>query len=900
MIKFGEVLKDRMKAIYKISIFFCLFLAFQSSRGLAQTVAGTVIDTAAVPISNATVNLVAGTDTLRTQTDKNGRFTFKTVRSKSFFLSITNVGYDQHKGTYNIDPSEKQLQLTPITLKTAGNMLKEVTVFAKVNPVRVMKDTIEFNAAAYQVLQGDKVNDLLKQLPGIEVDGEDNVTTMGKNMTKLRVNGKDFFTNNVKDFINQLPASIVAKIQVIDDYGDQANFNGIKTGEPQKMLNIVTKADINSGMFGNIGVKTGTSNQNTLNGNANIWRPNEQIGTTLGISRLDNGAGQNKTNMVAINFRKTLKKEASIGFNYNFYNMDVDNQNTSFMETENILGTIYNDTENQGNNKTNNHNLNFDFQKNGKKDFISASANIAYSQSKSNNNTSSKQTGVIKQDLLDQRLSTSRAPNVNGNMSWSRKLAKKGSSLNANLSFSAALNKNDGNILSNTLYYDPITEVLAKDSLLNRLVNTLGNNNNIVGAFTYSYPLKKHKDTLTSSQLNASYNFSIGNSNNDVLTYVTDQANHIRYVDSLSTQYTSLFFTQQIGTSYSFNNKKINTTVGASVRPNLLLGDYENLDAKIRNTTVNYAPIFNLSYRLSTTKSISVRYNGNSNSPSANQLQPVRNTQNLQNVVIGNPDLKPSFNHSFNVSYNANDFKTGRSLQLALGGSTTQNQIVSNVILIRDTLNSLKQETRYENADGMYNLNGNYAYNIPLVKNKLTFSLRGNLSFANNVVFTDNVKLFNKSLNLSQSVSSTLNLKNVNLSTSASYGLNTNNFSLLNSPSRNIETWNFSLNARATVFKTFKLTTNLSKRINSGYALANRNPLLIGATINKTFLKSRALSVNVQAVDLLAQGNNLTRYVSANTTVDSRNNQITRYFTFGLSYNLQKFGGKGGRMTIYD
>lgn len=898
-----DFVENKLKAIYKLSALLFFFFNFcWSIAATAQTshkVEGSVVDSLSVAIADANIILIAGSDTLKTVTDKSGKFSFKGIKTDGFSLSISSMGYHTNTGTYKFDKGEKQLHIAPIILKNSGIMLKEVVVHAAVKPMRVMKDTVEFNAGAFQVLAGDKVSDLIKQMPGIDVDFEDNVTTMGKEMTKLRVNGKDFFTNNVKEFISKLPASIVAKIQVIDDYGDDANFTGIKVGEPQKMLNIVTKSEIKGGVFGSIGVNGGTSKQVSLNGNGNIWREKEQIGTNFNATQANNGAGQSRNGGGSVNLRRTFKKNGSFGVNYSFYNNYNDSENISFIETVNTLGTIYSANENSGTNKGGNHNLGFDYQNNTKKDFINASMGVGYSQSSGNNNSSAKQEGIIKQDLFNESSSRNRAPSINGNLNWSRRLAKKGASISANMNLRASLGRNNQNIISNTLYYDPMTAVLVKDSLLNRQVDSRNNNNNFGGTITYSHPLKKPKDTLASRNINASYGFSIGNTNNDILTYVTDKANNVRYVDSLSTQYSSLFFSQNIGLNYSFNSKKINYTLGASVRPSTLIGDYENLNVHIKNTNINYAPTFNFSYRVKDNKTLTMRYNGNSSSPSPNQLQPVRNTQNLQNVVVGNPDLKPSFSHTFNLGYNNNDPKSGRSLQLSIGASTTQNQIVSNVILIRDTLNGLKQETHYENANGMYNLNGNYFYNIPLAKNKFTINFRGNFNYGNNIVFTDNVKLFNKSFSFSQSVGSNLMFKKVSINGSAAYSLNANNYTLIKGASRNIETWNFSLTTRGNFLKVYRFEANFSKRINTGYAIANTNPFLIGATLSRTFLKSKVLSANVRVADLLNQGNNLSRYVSGNSTIDSRSNQITRYFTFGLSYSLQKFGGNGGMITYY-
>jgi len=898
-----DFVENKLKTIYKLSaLLFLFFNLCYSTITLAQTshkVTGSVVDSLNVAIADANILLIAGTDTLRTVTDKSGKFIFKAIKTESFSLNISSMGYHTNTRSYKFEKGEKQLEIAPIILKNSGIMLKEVEVHAAVKPMRVMKDTVEFNAAAFQVLAGDKVSDLIKQMPGIEVDFEDNVTTMGKGMTKLRVNGKDFFTNNVKDFISKLPASIVAKIQVIDDYGDDANFTGIKVGEPQKMLNIVTKSEVKGGMFGSIGVNGGTSKQVSVDGNTNIWREKEQIGAYFNADQGDNGAGQSRSSNAAINFRRTFKKNGSFGIKYYFYNNYNDNENVSFIETVNTLGTIYSANQSSGNNKGGNHSVGLDYQNNTQKDFINGSMNIGYSQNSGNNNSSAKQNGIIKQDLLNESNSRNTTPNINGNLNWSRKLAKKGASISGNITLRASLGKNRQNIISNTLYYDPITLVLAKDSLLNRLVNARNNNNNFGGMITYSHPLKKPKDTLSSRNINASYGFAIGNTNNDILTYVTDKANNVRYVDSLSTQYSSLFFSQNIGLNYAFNSKKMNYTLGGSIRPSTLIGDYENLNVQLKNTNINYAPTFNLSYRVKNNKTLSMRYNGNSNSPSPNQLQPVRNTQNLQNVIVGNPNLKPSFSHTFNISYNGNDPKSGKSLQVSIGASTTQNQIVSNVILIRDTLNGLKQETHYENTNGAYNVNGNYFYNIPLAKNKFTINLSGNFNYGNNVVFTDNVKLFNQSFGISQSISSNLMLKKIAINGKATYGLNANNYTLIKGVSRNIETWNLALTARGNFLKTFKFETSFSKRINTGYAIANTNPFLIGATLSKTFLKSKLLTANVKVVDLLAQGNNLSRYVSGNSTIDSRSNQITRYFTFGLSYSLQKFGGSGGMITYY-
>lgn len=856
-----------------------------------RKISGSVIDSVANPIADANIMLVAGKDTLHSVSDKAGKFGFQNIKAINFMLHISIIGHSSYTGSFNFEEKESHLRLDPLTLASKGVMLEEVVIRGRIQSVRLMQDTIEFNAAAYTVLEGDKVADLLKQLPGVEVDDEDNVTAMGKGMTKLRVNGKDFFTNDVKEFISKLPAHIVAKIQVIDDYGDEANFTGIKVGEPQKMLNIVTKPDMDKGVFSTVNFSGGTNNQIGLGLNANIWETKNQIGINGNLNRADNGAGQSEGISLMANYRKMLK-EGSFGLSYGLNQHANDNESVLFIETVNTLGTIYNARENNGYSKGKNHNLNWDFQNNNQKNFFNASISLGYAEQSGINNSFSKQTGIIRQDLKNQSNSINQVPNINANFSWSKRINKKGKNVSFNMTMRNSQNKSTQELLSNILYYDPSTQFLVKDSLLNRMIDSKNNNLNLGGTITYTQPLKQPKDSLARRNLNASYSFSVGRTNNNVLTYVTDKLNNLHYVDSLSTQYESLFFTQNIGLNYSYSAKKINYFLGFSARPNTLIGSYQNLAVKVKNSQINYAPNFNFSYRPSPSKTISIRYNGSSSSPNQNQLQPVRNTQNLQNVIIGNPNLKPSFNHSIGLNFNNNELKSGRLLQLSLNATTTQNQIVSNVVLLRDTLNGLKQETRYENANGAYTLSGNYSYTVPLIKNKLNISFRGNLGYNNNIVFTDNVKFINKGLNFSQAASSSLTSKKVSINGGVMYGSNTNNYTLIKGNTRNVETWSFNLNSRATFLKQYKIGLNMDKRINTGYTLANSNPFLIGATLNRTFLKDKALSLNIQASDLLNQGNNLSRSVSGNSTIDSRTNQITRYFAFGLSYSPQRFGDR--------
>jgi len=215
--------------IYLI-LLFNLLLAGNAFSQVNNRVTGTVKDSLNKAITGASIIVVSGADTLRGVTDFRGKFGLSGIRTYRVELTVKSMGFMPHEQTVTF-PANRRLVNLPIFLAKDKNTLKEVVITTQVIPIRVMKDTVEYNAAAYLVRENDRVEELLRQLPGISFDREGRALAMGKPMNKLRIDGEDFFTNNVKDFIGQLPADMIAKVQVINDDGDEANCTGIKTGE---------------------------------------------------------------------------------------------------------------------------------------------------------------------------------------------------------------------------------------------------------------------------------------------------------------------------------------------------------------------------------------------------------------------------------------------------------------------------------------------------------------------------------------------------------------------------------------------------------------------------------------------------------------------------------------------
>lgn len=856
---------------------------------------GVVQDTTKVGIPGANVRLIAGKDTLSSNTDTTGSFSFSNVRSGNVTLLVRGIGYSAYHQVITLKDGIMEQSLPALVLKSAALQLNEVVIKGRVVPMRVMKDTVEFNADAYAVHENDKVEDLLKQLPGVEIDKDGNVSSAGKALTKIRVNGKDFFTGNVKEFISKLPAGTVSRIQFIDDYGDKANFTGIKTGEPQKILNVVLKSDRNNGNFGSVTASAGTDKRYGLNLNDYLWRDLRQIGVNANAGNTNTGAGINTNSNLGFSYRDKIKEKLIFGSNYNYaYNKNESIQQ-SLIETVNPQGIIYDKSANTNSSKSNGHNLDLSLESTDQENYLRGGFRGALQGTNSNAINESLQTGVVRRDLNTQRSSKQDNPNLNADFTMARKLKKPGRIISAGVNGSSGLTANNSDLDNQIKYYDPKTGVAVKDSLLNQLVDERNRTTTLNANFTFTEPLKA-KDSLVKRSLDFNYLFSLSRTRNSLDTKDRDQSGNIRDVDSLSNSYTSSFSKHIIGINYRYETKKLNYILGITGQPSLLTGAYEGRTDRINRAGFNFSPIARLNYMISTKSQFNFFYTGNSVEPNFNQLQPVRDTRNLNNIVIGNPDLKAAFNHLINLNYNHSNPQSGSNLQVGLRGAVTQNQVVSNTLLIADKLvpDSLKnfnQETHYLNTNGNYNFGTNYYWSLPFGK-KYTFEMIGGINYNHRISFAEEVKNIGKGVNINQRVGLRMNRKWIMLHTSANYSYNSNRYSIRSFNSNTLQIWTFNMDSRIFILKSLVLGVNAAKTLNQGFSVNATNPFIINGSIEKTFFKHKQVSVKLEGNDFLNQGNNLTRTVTDNTTTESRTNQITRYFLLSFTWNLQSFGGE--------
>ncbi|WP_293308097.1 TonB-dependent receptor [Pedobacter sp. UBA5917] len=880
-----------MRILTKLISALLLFAAFStSSYAQNYTVKGIVLDTAGLPLPGAVVRIKSGTDSVGTSANPDGTFILSKIKYKQFTLSAGFIGYDTFSKQYLIDKGA-MLNITDIKLKPSSNTLEGV-VISGVPPVKVTEDTVSFNAKAFPVRDGDAVDEVLKRLPGIKVDKDGNVTSQGAPVTKIRVNGKDFFGTDVATAIKNLPADIIKNLQFIDDYGDQAKLTGIKTGEPEKVLNLTIEEDKKKGYFARASAGVGNSDRYNTSIRGNSMKGEQQIsfdGTSANANmRGGGGDGINTRNGLGLNYKNEFSTKLSADAAYNFNNNK--NNTISSTYTQSVLQDAsqnpINRLENAGNNSKSNNNShwfggNLEY-KIDTMNYLKISPNFSYS----NNSGNSAGASDITQDTLSTHrestnFNTSNNINARTNFFFNHKFEKKGRNITSwgSISYTSGENYRDVNNEYINTHSNKVDSVLQ-----NQLNNQNNRNFGLNAGVSYMEPIWKK----TFLEVNYNWNRSATNNSRDVYDVV---GGNEAFNPNLSNIYDYQFITNKVGLNYRYIGEKLNYTLGINAQPAILRG--ENLSNNIQtvNRTFNLIPSGRFSYKFSNQESFDINYWGRNNQPSFLQLQPILDNSNLQNQIIGNPDLKPEFIQSINAHYKQADWSAGKVIQANFKYERTNDKIVSTKQPID---NSVNQRTSYINADGYYTLQGDYNISKPLSsERKFTIGYSGSGQLNNNITFTDNSRIEAKNISWRQELEFRVDLKDiVNLQLETSYSQNLTNYSSDSFADRQSNRFECGIEGRNYFFKDLTFGYDFTKQINSGFDNgAVRNPTLLRLSMEYKFMKNDMAALRVEGFDLFDQNSGISRDVFDNVIVDRQVNRLGRYFMLSLIYRVRKFGG---------
>lgn len=905
-----------------------------------REVSGIVKDSTDLGVPGVTIRLTSERDTLITSTNPDGIFVFKNVKLATYTMSFTMMGYKQQINKYKQNDAIPRIVMDPIILKPMANTLDEVVI--KGAPAITYKtDTVEYRASDYIVRENATVDELLKKMEGMEVANDGSLIHQGNNVTKAKINGKTYAGGDIATAIQNLPAEIVDKIQIVDDYGDQAARTGIKDGDPEKVLNIVTRSDKSVGNSANIQAGAGNNERyesslfgTRLNGNQNLsvnLRLNNTVNGvantgTMGGEAMGNGGGgggrgnggnggggrggntggggsgngnsasgsggTTNSGGSAFSYRDQIGSKVRINTNYRYNFSNVNSLNSSLSEIYSTNGTIFSTNESERDNKIRNHNFNFELEADiDSNNFLRVTPEVTFSSTNNIGRSNIGQSGeLITQNQLGNSLSKNTRPNIGATVFYQHIFSKPRRNFSVQFSFNTSDQESEQE--RNTKFYKDDINVL--DSLVHRLIERKNLTSNYRGSFTYVEPLAANSQLEFNGQVN--YN----GYDNRAITSNIDAFENRTVVDSLSNIYDYSFTQARIALNYRYglsNTSKFRFSLGLTGVPAVLSGTKVSLGTSTHRSSFNLIPIARFQYQFSKTHSLQVNYSGNAQEPTFDQIQPVRDVSNPQNTIVGNPDLKVTFNHTVNLNYNNYIANHKLNYSVNANGSLIDNSVVSNVVQILNTNGQLlRNETRYVNMNGGYRLGGNYSINKQLNNRKYNLALSGNVSYNHGVSMSNNIESVTSTWNITERFGPRINPNEwLEVNPNVSYNITKSSNTI--SPNQiNTKTLALNIDGRFYMWQSLIFGYNASKNFVSGInANITSNPLVINAYIQKEFFKRRA-SITFQAFDILKQNNFVNLNVTDLMKTETRTNALSRYFMLRANVRLQKWtGAKGGR-----
>ncbi|MBB2150783.1 outer membrane beta-barrel protein [Pedobacter gandavensis] len=908
-----------------------------------REISGMVRDSTDLGVIGATVTLTSAKDTLKTSTNSDGIFVFKNVKSATYTLMVQSLGYNPTKPVrYKQNDAIPRIVMDPITLKEEKNLLNEV-VISGTPSITYKTDTVEYKASDYIVRKNATVDELLKKMEGMEVGTDGSLVHQGQAVTKAKLNGKEYLGGDIANAIKNLPAEIVDKIQVVDDYGDQAARTGVKDGDPEKILNITTRTDKSVGNMVNANVAAGSNKRfesgvfgtringnqilgvngsfnNTINGVAssgdngastNTGGGGGRGGNTMNTGSAGSTGGSGGTTQVgngSFSYRDKVSKKVSVNLNYGFTSTDVNSltrstaQRFAVIDTNVQKGVIDNRTDevarSMADNLNQGHNVRLEVEAElDSSNFLRIIPTLRYSSSTSNRLDSIFQTGYNHRNEFTRNYSKTTKPQIGTSIFYQHVFKKP----RRNVSMQVDLNSNnqDAEQIQDGRYvfFNPDPTKDPTDSLVNRIIARKNLQDNYRGSLTYVEPLTNN----TQLEFNAQVNYN--GYDNTATTRNIGPDGYLAVIDSLSNIYDYSFTQGRIAMNYRYGldrMSKVRFSVGLTGVPAVLSGTKASLGTSTHRNSFNLIPIARFEYMWSRQHRIQINYAGNAVEPTFDQIQPVRDVTNPQNPVIGNPDLLASFTHSLNANYNNYIANSKLNYSLNVRATMTDNAVIRNVVQVRTVLPSgafnTINETRYLNTNGVYNVSGNYSINKQLNDRKYNLAFSGSFSYDHRISMTNNLKNSANVLTMMERFGPRINPTEwFEINPNVSYTNTRSTNSLVTAANNDYNTLALNVDGRVYFLESYLFGYNASKNYVRGLASnITANPFVVNMYVEKEFFERRG-KVTLQAFDILNQNHFVSRDIVGTDIINTNTNALSRYFMVRLTMRLQKWSGAQGK-----
>lgn len=922
-------------------LFFLLILILSAigaahAQSPSLTVRGVVRDSATrVILEDATVTLYSvspdnpsHTSLLASRRNSAHGFMFRGLQPGAYRIITTYLGYRPDTTVIALRPADTPGIMVPIILRHSGKALMEVVVTARIPPAIVRNDTIAFNAGAYPTRPNATVEDLLRKLPGIEIDKNGNVTMQGQKVDKIYLDGKEFFLNDPRLATQNLPAEIVDQIEAFDSQTEKARLTGVKEVTGTKSINIKLKKNRRKGYFGKVYGGTGT------------------------------GAGGDPGSVTSA--YSTGATTTSLGSSWVFGTGNVNNINNQFTGEENRNGP-------GGGGVQTFNNLQLNYSNNGESDRfrrpgqaagdvhpLTYTLNAGTSGSHTVlDQTSSTQTSLTDSSLLSNRSSrsVSTTQSTQGDVfveynidsfsliNWRSGVTQTTGSSNeadstavstlkpahsyldnqgqtvngghsSGLNLSNALNYRwRGRVPGRTIFvnlseshnreqqpettyslvnnFDSLGNLLSQ-TLINQHIAQTTQSDTYGGSVAYTEPLKR------GHVLDLSYRLNRSISRNDRASDDYDSlTGHYDLPDTgTSNHFTTYNTLQRLGVGYNVTEGKFRYQLGLSLQLSELDNRNRTVDSTLILRQTNWYPRASLMYSPGHGRSLHIQYSANTTSPTIQQLQPVADPTNPFVIKLGNPGLLQQLTHNLNVSYNSLNTHTFENWQASLQGNYIQHDIA----MMTTVLSGGIQQIQYINVNGVWSSSGNLTYGFPLGDQR-----KGNSSLSLHGSYGRSVSGVNGALDITGTLgwgaSWKLNLHpSDQLFIESQAGINYmgNRYSLNTAQNTSIWLQTYSLDASYTFPGSVTLSTLYNLQVTGAQgSLPVQAVSLWNAAIYKDLGRRRNAQVRLSVFGILNTTHNISQSTGPGYVSTSQTNLPGRTALLSFVYHFKYFPGVG-------
>lgn len=890
-------------------------------------ISGTVRDTMNFRnVSYVAVSLIRKSDSIlvkTTRTSQQGKFNLKVTVPGTYIIMASHSEYMVYVDELVLDEKKTNIDLGILPLLARTQFLREVTIKSSAG-VRIKGDTLEFLADSFKVKQNATVEDLLKVLPGMQVNKKGEITAMGEKVEKVLVDGEEFFGDDPTVATQNLQSRIVDKVQVFDKKSDQAQFTGFDDGQSQKTINLKLKKGMNKGEFGKVEVSGGPDDRWQSQAMVNVFKDKQKfsvygIMSSLGKTGLgwedrnaytgqgdnfnmnDENGGMmmmsgNSDDFDPMGQQEGITKSYIGGAHYsNRWNDGKEHVNTNYSfgrinklkqehsVTENLFPQnkyMSQDSSNSFDSR-NQHRLTakYDFaidtattiyvNVNGKLAFVD---NETYNLSKNKTYTDVPLSGSERNNN-----STAINSSASTSVTLNHKMKKTGRTISVSGGYDYTKNESDGTLIGSNNYFlggNPVNETLDQKKKNEGLAQTANASAVYTEALSKKWLLKlnyKWQTDVNSSQKN---------------TLVKDTNNeYVNRIDSLSNDFHSNVNSHTAGLELKYSAKKYYLTVGGNFkRSNFVQEDLIRVYHYNYNR-LNVFPTLRLNYNFSQFSKLNINYSGNTTQPSITQIQPIRDNSNPLQIYVGNPNLKMGYSQNINVMYFNYNVMANRSVYFGGSGSNQYNMVATNRYF--DTLGRTINE--YVNLNGYYRISGWGGYSRRI--GKTAFEGRMNLSgsYGRTPNIANSVNGMTQTLDFTLKPGITYN-KEEKYYASLDLGATYNNSVTTQQNSRNIKYYSFNPSANIIrYYKNLEVGTDAEYMYNPPVSpYPNKFSRLVwNGYVSYKLLPKQNLELKASVHDILNQNRGYSRTSSNSMNTERYYLTLGRYYLFGIVYNFK-------------